>query len=267
MLLYRVTDPSDGDPCYAVKRGDLYHRTNLTLAQLAEVVLDGDGIITTGRSFALAPQVAPLAPVAPGKIICVGLNYAHHAAEMSKAVPEQPLLFMKPPSAVIGPRETIELPPSSQEVHHEGELAIVIGKTARRVAEADAARHILGYTCANDVTARDIQRAENRYTRAKGFDTFCPLGPALILARDFDPAAHAVTCRVNGEVRQQSGIDDLIFAIPHLISFISHVMTLHPGDVILTGTPSGVGALLDGDVVDVEIDGIGTLQNRVARAS
>ncbi|MFU8805332.1 MAG: fumarylacetoacetate hydrolase family protein [Bradymonadaceae bacterium] len=199
----------------------------------------------------------------PGKIVCVGLNYQHHADEMGKAVPEEPLIFLKPPSSVIASGEAIELPSQSQEVHHEGELAIVIGERTRRAGQTEAASNILGYTCANDVTARDIQRREQRYTRAKGFDTFCPLGPNLVLAGDFIPAEHHLEVRVNGEVRQFSRLDDFIFSIPRVVSFISHVMTLYPGDVILTGTPAGVASLLPGDLVEVEIEGIGILENRV----
>lgn len=202
-----------------------------------------------------------LPPTQPTKIVCVGLNYLHHAHEMNKQVPEEPLIFMKPTSALLAHGGAIELPPQSTLVHHEGELAVVIGERAKKVSKEDALGHVLGYTCANDVTARDIQRREKRYTRGKGFDTFCPLGPLLRLADGFDPAAQTVTLRVNGEVRQQSTIDDLIFKLDHIISFISHVMTLNPGDVILTGTPSGVGQLLDGDLVEVEISGIGILQN------
>jgi len=157
------------------------------------------------------------------------------------------------------------LPASSERVHHEGELAVIIGRRTKGVSEQEAAGAILGYTCANDVTARDIQRREGKYTRGKGFDTFCPLGPCMVTADEFAPEDHSVTCRVNGDVRQHSGIDDLIFGIPRVISFVSEVMTLMPGDVVLTGTPFGVGELVDGDVVDVEIDGIGVLQNRVVR--
>ena len=209
-----------------------------------------------------------LAPVAPSKVVCIGLNYAQHAREMNKPLPTQPLMFLKPSTAVIGPEDTILLPAQSDEVHHEAELAVVIGRLARDVSPDQALDHVLGYTCANDVTARDIQRQEGqRYTRAKGFDTFCPLGPGLALAPGFDPMVSRVSARVNGQLRQDSPIDDLIFGIPSLISFVSHVMTLLPGDVLLTGTPSGVAALRPGDEVVVQIEGIGQLKNPVAPRS
>lgn len=217
----------------------------------------------------LGPPVDSLgalrAPVEPSKIVCIGLNYAHHAAEMNKQVPDEPLFFLKPPTSLNDPGGAIELPPSSELIHHEGELAVVIGKQLRRASEAEAADAIFGYTCANDVTARDIQRREKRYTRGKGFDTFCPIGPCVVPASDFVPAEHAVELRVNGERRQYSQLNDFIFELPYAISFISHVMTLLPGDVVLTGTPHGVGPIVDGDTVEVEIDGIGILRNPATR--
>lgn len=210
-------------------------------------------------------DATPLAaPVEPSKVVCVGLNYAQHAAEMNKQVPEEPLLFMKPNTTINAPGGVIELPPQSAEVHHEGELAIVIGRTLKNASINEARAGIFGYTCANDVTARDIQRREKRYTRAKGFDGFCPLGPCVVLAEDFVPAEHSVALRVNGEQRQFSNLDDFIFPIPTVVSFISSIMTLLPGDVILTGTPSGVGPIARGDRVEIEIDGIGVLANPVA---
>jgi 2-keto-4-pentenoate hydratase/2-oxohepta-3-ene-1,7-dioic acid hydratase in catechol pathway len=207
-------------------------------------------------------QAAPLLAVAePSKIVCVGLNYRRHAEEMGKGLPEVPLIFIKPSTAVVGPGGWIELPPSSAEVHFEGELAVVIGRRASRVAASDAMDHVAGFTLMNDVTARDIQRVENKYTRAKGFDTFAPLGPTLVSGLDPDEL-HLQTC-VQGVVRQSSGCDDLIFKVPDLIAFISDVMTLLPGDVISTGTPAGVGRLEPGDVVEVSIPQIGTLLNPV----
>lgn len=205
------------------------------------------------------------APVAPSKIVCIGLNYRHHALEMNKPLPREPLMFLKPPTAVVGHQDVIELPAQSELVHHEGELAVVIKKTIKNVSLHEAQEAIFGYTCANDVTARDIQRRESRYTRGKGFDTFCPLGPYLVCAKDFVPEEQYVECRVNDELRQRSGIDDLIFKIPELVSFVSQVMTLHPGDVMLTGTPMGVGELHDGDIVEVEVGGLGVLRNTVKR--
>lgn len=211
---------------------------------------------------AIAPGTRLLAPVEPSKIICVGLNYRRHAEEMGKAIPDEPMLFMKPVTALVGPDEPIELPPQSEEVHHEGELAVVIRETLRRVDVEQATDGILGFTIMNDVTARDLQRRDGgRYTRAKGFDTFAPIGPAIVT--DVDPRSLSIEVRVNGDVRQRSGCDDMIFDVPHLVSFVSHIMTLLPGDVISTGTPSGVGPLQGGDLVEVEIEGIGALRNPV----
>jgi 2-keto-4-pentenoate hydratase/2-oxohepta-3-ene-1,7-dioic acid hydratase in catechol pathway len=202
-----------------------------------------------------------LSPCQPTKIIALGRNYVAHAAEHGAAVPSRPLIFLKPPSAVIGPGESIVCPPQSAQVEHEVELAAVIGRRARQVAAADAWDDILGYTCANDVTARDLQRADEQWTRAKGFDTFAPLGPWIVT--DLDPSSLTLTCRVNGQVKQQGSTSDMVFKIPQLIEFITAVMTLEPGDVILTGTPEGVGPIRPGDQVEVEIEGIGTLRNPV----
>ena len=207
-------------------------------------------------------RVRLLAPVLPGKIIAVGRNYADHAKERGVDVPEIPLIFLKPPSSVIGPGEKIVMPPQSQRVDHEGELAVVIGKAGRWIQAEKAMEHVLGYTAANDVTARDLQQKDGQWTRGKGFDTFCPLGPWS--ETDLDPTDMRVTCRVNGEMRQVASTREMVFTIQQLIAFISSVMTLVPGDVILTGTPAGIGALQAGDVVEVEIEGIGTLRNPVA---
>lgn len=202
-----------------------------------------------------------LAPVTPSKIVCVGRNYAAHAKEHQAEVPEVPLLFLKPPSAVIGPEEAIVLPPQSAQVEHEAELAVVIGRRGRWIAPEEAPAYILGYTIANDVTARDLQRRDGQWTRGKGFDTFCPLGPWIDTT--FDPGDAQITCRVNGQLRQQGSTRDMVFPVAQLVAFISSVMTLEPGDVILTGTPAGVGPLQDGDVVEVEISGLGVLRNPV----
>ncbi len=203
-----------------------------------------------------------LAPVIPTKVVAVGKNYVDHAAEMGSDVPDEPVIFMKPATAVIGPGATISLPPESQEVHHEAELAVVIGKVARRVPAEDASQYIIGYTAANDVTARDLQRRDGQWTRAKGFDTFCPLGPAI--ETEFDPLeGQPILCRVNGQVRQEASIADLVFGVGELVEFVTAVMTLLPGDVILTGTPAGVGPIAGGDRVEVEIEGIGVLISRV----
>lgn len=206
-------------------------------------------------------KVKLAAPLRPGKIICVGRNYVAHAQEHDAEVPKVPLIFLKPPSAVIGPGETILLPPQSQRVEHEGELVVVIGKRGRRILAEDAPAYILGYTIGNDVTARDLQRADGQWTRGKGFDTFAPLGPWI--DTEFDPTDALVTVRVNGEMRQMGATRDMVFNVNVLIAFISSVMTLEPGDVIYTGTPSGVGPLKPGDKVTVEIEGLGSLENPV----
>jgi len=219
------------------------------------------------RSETVLPitEVKLLAPVIPTKVVAVGKNYVDHAAEMGSDLPESPIIFLKPPTAVIGPLATIKLPPESTNVHHEAELAVVMGKVTRNVAPDDVLGHILGYTAANDVTARDLQRADGQWTRAKGFDTFLPLGPAI--DTEFDPTeSHAITASVNGVLRQDGVTSDLVFGVADLVSFISKVMTLLPGDVILTGTPGGVGPISDGDRVEIDIDGIGVLLNPVLNA-
>ena len=207
-----------------------------------------------------------LAPVIPTKVVAVGRNYVDHADEMGSELPERPLIFLKPPTSVIGPLQAIRVPADSENVHHEAELAVVIGKVARDVPAEDAGAYILGYTAANDVTARDLQRIDGQWTRAKGFDTFCPLGPAI--DTDLDPLEGLqITCRVNGDMRQSGSTADMIFGVSELLSYISHVMTLLPGDVILTGTPSGVGPIEPGDKVEVEIEGVGVLMNPVIARS
>lgn len=206
-------------------------------------------------------SVRLLAPVQPGKIICVGRNYAEHAREQDADIPEIPLIFLKPPTSVIGFGDSIHLPPQSHRVEHEAELAVVIGKRGRWIAAENALDYVLGYTIANDVTARDLQRRDGQWTRGKGFDTFCPLGPWI--ETDLDPADVLISCRVNGEMRQMVSTREMIFPVPQLIAFIASVMTLEPGDVILTGTPAGVGPLLPGDKVIVSVEGIGELHNTV----
>jgi len=197
----------------------------------------------------------------PTKIIAIGLNYLDHARELNMEIPEYPLIFMKPPTAVIGNGESIIYPPQTQELHYEGELGVVMGKSARNISEEEAKHYIAGYTCANDVTARDLQRKDGQWTRSKSFDTFCPLGPRI--AKDIDPTHLAITTRVNGITKQESNTDQMIFNAYKLVAFISAIMTLLPGDVISTGTPPGVGELNVGDVVEVEIEGIGVLRNTV----
>jgi len=202
-----------------------------------------------------------LAPVEPSKIICVGRNYPEHAREHGNEVPQIPLLFLKPPSAVIGPGANIVLPPQSQQVEHEAELAVIIGKTGRWIPIEHAGEFIFGYTIANDVTARDLQRRDGQWTRGKGFDTFCPLGPWI--ETRLDPADTLITCRVSNAIRQMASTREMVFTVPQLVAFASSIMTLAPGDVILTGTPAGVGPLAGGDTVEITIEGIGSLRNPV----
>jgi 2-keto-4-pentenoate hydratase/2-oxohepta-3-ene-1,7-dioic acid hydratase in catechol pathway len=207
-------------------------------------------------------SVRLLAPVLPGKIICVGRNYAEHAKEHNAEVPDLPLIFLKPPSALIGPGDTIQLPPQSQQVEHEGELVVVISKRGRWIDTAEARHYILGYTVGNDVTARDLQRRDGQWTRGKGFDTFCSIGPWI--DTEFDPTDALITCHVNGEMRQMASTRDMIFQVNQIIAFTSSFMTLEPGDIIMTGTPAGVGPLVAGNIVEVKIEGLGTLSNPVA---
>jgi 2-keto-4-pentenoate hydratase/2-oxohepta-3-ene-1,7-dioic acid hydratase in catechol pathway len=205
-----------------------------------------------------------LAPVVPTKIVCVGRNYPAHAAEHQAEVPTEPLLFFKPPSSVIGPGAPIVLTPQSQQVEHECELAVVIGQRCRDVTSKEAWGYVLGVTCGNDVTARDLQRQDSQWTRAKGFDTFCPLGPWLVTGlSEEDVADLEVVCRVNGEVHQRGRTGEMVFSPADLIAYTASIMTLEPGDVIMTGTPAGVSPIVAGDVVEVEVETIGVLSNPV----
>jgi 2-keto-4-pentenoate hydratase/2-oxohepta-3-ene-1,7-dioic acid hydratase in catechol pathway len=206
-------------------------------------------------------EVSLLAPVTPRTVLCVGRNYRSHAAEFGNPVPEEPLLFLKPPAAVVGPGADVVHPQLSQRVDPEAELVLVIGRTARNVAAADAWGVIGGYTCGNDVTARDIQRSDGQWTRGKGFDTFCPIGPWV--DTEFDPTDVGVSCTVDGERRQDGRTKDLIFPIPYLIEYITRFTTLEPGDVILSGTPEGVRAVEPGNTITVEVEGLGALSNTV----
>ena len=207
-------------------------------------------------------DVKLLPPVQPSKIICVGRNYVAHAQEHDAEVPDLPLLFLKPPSSIIGPGETVYLPPQSNQIEHEAELALVIGKRGRWLTTDNALDYVLGYTVANDVTARDLQRRDGQWTRGKGFDTFCPVGPWI--DTDFDVTDALISCHVNDELRQMASTRDMVFSVRQLLTYASSVMTLEPGDLILTGTPAGVGPLQPGDQVAITIGGLGDLTNPVA---
>ena len=208
-------------------------------------------------------QLELLTPVDPGKIVCVGLNYEAHVTERdpNRKVPTEPVLFMKPPSALIGNGDEIRIAHPDHETHHEAELVVVIGKRAQSVAVGSSAEHILGYTCGNDVSDRDLQAQDGQFVRAKGFDTYAPIGPWI--ETKVDPTKLKLSCAVNGEIRQNSSTSKMIWGVDSLVSFISHVMTLEPGDVIMTGTPSGVGSLHAGDQCAVSVQGIGSLENPV----
>lgn len=222
--------------------------------------LQDERIVSGGEIYNLG-DVELLSPTEPSKIVCIGLNYREHANELKMKLPDEPIIFLKPPSAVLDPGKEIIYPKSSVRVDYEGELGVVIGKRCKNVAAKDYADYVLGYTCFNDVTARDLQQKDGQWTRAKSFDTFAPFGPAI--AR-IDPLNADIQTRVNGETKQKSNTSDLIFDVPKLIEFVSGVMTLLPGDVIATGTPPGVGQLQKGDIVEVEIEGIGVLKNSVS---
>jgi 2-keto-4-pentenoate hydratase/2-oxohepta-3-ene-1,7-dioic acid hydratase in catechol pathway len=223
--------------------------------------IDPSGVRLTGQRYPMA-EVRLLAPVLPSKVVAVGKNYAEHVREMGSEVPAEPVLFLKPSTSVTGPNDRIAYPVKlTDRVDYEGELAVIIGRLCRDVPKERAYDVVFGYTCANDVTARDLQLKDGQWTRAKGFDTFCPLGPWMETATD--PSDLGITTRVNGEVRQHARTRELLWDVPSLIEYISSVMTLLPGDVLLTGTPEGVGPLTDGDEVSVTVESIGTLTNKV----
>jgi 2-keto-4-pentenoate hydratase/2-oxohepta-3-ene-1,7-dioic acid hydratase in catechol pathway len=240
---------------------------------IAYGVADAEGVLVYNGSPFVAweptetvvpwPNVKLLAPVLPTKVLCVGQNYEEHAEEMGVDLPNEPLIFMKPATSVIGQNQPVIYPSQSKEVHHEAELAVVISKPARNIKAEDASPYIFGYTAANDVTARDLQRTDRQWTRAKGFDTFCPLGPAI--ETELDPLERlAVIAKVNNEVRQAGFTSDMVFGVAEVLEHITAFTTLLPGDVILMGTPAGVGPVEPGDVMEIEVDGIGSLVNRVA---
>lgn len=226
----------------------------------------GEAGLQQGDAVGQLGEVELLAPVQPGKIVCVGLNYLAHVTERdaTRKVPEEPVLFMKPTSALIGPGELIQIVNPGNSTHYEAELVMVIGRTARGVSEADALGHVFGYTCGNDVSDRVLQAKDGQWTRAKGFHTYCPVGPWITTGLDITDLK--IESRLNGDVRQSSRTSNMIFKPAFLISYISQIMTLDPGDIILTGTPEGVGDLTAGDQIEVEIEGIGTLSNPVANA-
>jgi 2-keto-4-pentenoate hydratase/2-oxohepta-3-ene-1,7-dioic acid hydratase in catechol pathway len=255
--LYRVS--RSGEQFFAVEQDGVLRRAQPSSGGIFDGFANGREV--DGGLAAVTVH----APVQPSKIVCVGLNYRDHAAEMKKALPAEPLLFMKPPSAVLDPGAPIVIPPGIGLVHYESELALVIGRRAHRVTQAHAWDYIFGVTSLNDVTARDIQNRETQYTRAKGFDTFAPFGPCIEVGGSRGP--RTVEGFVNGERRQHSSTSNLIFSIEFLIEYITFVMTLEPGDIISTGTPSGVGAIVPGDVVAVRVEGVGELSNPVRSES
>jgi 2-keto-4-pentenoate hydratase/2-oxohepta-3-ene-1,7-dioic acid hydratase in catechol pathway len=227
----------------------------------AQIFEDAPVPVWSVEGIALS-EVTLVAPVEPSKIVCVGRNYRDHAAELGNPMPDEPLLFLKPPSSVVAHQEAIELPTASSRVEHEGELGVVIGRRARLLDDSEnPLDYVLGYTCVNDVTARDLQRRDVQFTRAKSFDTFCPVGPYVV--GGIDPFDLGVETRVNGEVRQRGRTSAMAFPVSYLIRYISHIMTLEPGDLISTGTPAGVGPLSDGDLVEVEVEHVGLLGNPV----
>jgi 2-keto-4-pentenoate hydratase/2-oxohepta-3-ene-1,7-dioic acid hydratase in catechol pathway len=257
MRLCRFTHPNFAGPSYGV----------IENGSVSTLTIESDlfGALNSPRtgadSFPLN-EVRLLAPVEPSKIVCVGRNYLEHAAELGNKMPDEPLLFLKPSTSLIGPLEAIKLPAQSQQVEHEGELGVVIGRKATRIAATeDPLAYVLGYTCVNDVTARDLQRKDVQFTRAKSFDTFCPVGP--FIETQLNPLNVLVSTRLNSQIKQSARTSAMAFSVPFLIRYISQVMTLLPGDLIATGTPAGVSRMRPGDVVEVEVENIGALRNEV----
>lgn len=254
MKICRFAEGSAGVPRFGILEGG-------SVAEISGAPWGPQGWKKTGQTFAIA-NVRLLAPVTPSKIICVGRNYAAHAAELGNDVPKEPLIFLKPPSSIVGPGEPIVLTKYSSRVEHEGELGLVVGRKASHLSDSDdALSYLYGYTCVNDVTARDLQKSDVQFTRAKGFDTFCPVGPHI--ETELNPADLPVECRVNGTVRQSGRTSLMIFSPEFVVRWISRMMTLEPGDLIATGTPAGVGPLAVGDATEVSVEGIGVLSNPV----
>lgn len=249
--------------------------SHASLARPSYALLDGSKVLPLPQDYSFerikrfheastlnVEEVKLLAPVKPSKIVCVGRNYREHAAELGNRMPDEPLLFLKAPSAIVASGDEIELPSASQQVEHEGELGVVIGRVAHKLSPGeDPLSYVFGYTCVNDVTARDLQRKDVQFTRGKSFDTFCPVGPWI--ETEIDPGQVAVETRLNGEVKQKGNTSDMAFPVAFLISYISEIMTLYPGDLIATGTPAGVSRMKTGDTVEVEVAGIGVLRNHV----
>lgn len=258
MRIVRYVHPADGRPSWGIVEGD-------SLVSAEGVPWLGDGL-SRGERVGSAAAAHLLAPVQPGKIVCVGLNYLKHVTERdpTRVVPTEPVIFWKPNSSIIGPGETIRIANLANRTDYEAELAIVIGKGGRDIPEALALSRVLGYTCANDVSDRTLQKQDGQFVRAKGFHTYCPVGPWI--ETDLDPNDLAVRSRLNGELRQDQRTSSMLFGPAFLVSFISHIMTLDPGDLILTGTPENVGELTPGDTIEVEVGGIGVLRNPVAAA-
>jgi 2-keto-4-pentenoate hydratase/2-oxohepta-3-ene-1,7-dioic acid hydratase in catechol pathway len=255
MKVCRIAHQSLATPRYAVLVGESVFPLPANYS-FENIVNSGDA-----ETLPLA-EVKLLAPVAPSKVVCVGRNYREHAAELGNKMPDEPLLFLKAPSAVIASGEAIELPSASQQVEHEGELGVVIGRAASKLSSSDdPLSYVFGYTCVNDVTARDLQRKDVQFTRGKSFDTFCPVGPWI--ETELDPRNAGVETRLNDEVKQKGNTADMAFPVSFLIRYISEIMTLYPGDLIATGTPAGVSRMKHGDTVEVEVTGIGVLRNTV----
>src|SRR5215475_10138009 len=254
MKICRFSDGASSVARFGIVEGD-------SIAEISSAPWAAQVPKKTGQTFPAA-KVQLMAPVTPSKIVCVGRNYAAHAAELGNDVPKEPLIFLKPSSAIAGPGDPIVLTRYSNRVEHEGELGLVVGRRAAQLSDSDdALSYLCGYTCVNDVTARDLQKADVQFTRAKGFDTFCPAGPHI--ETDLNPADVLIECRVNGRVRQSARTALMIFSPAFVVRWISRMMTLEPGDLIATGTPAGVGPLLAGDTVEVRVEGIGVLRNPV----
>lgn len=253
MKIVRYEEKNGGSPAYGI------------LEDSTIFALEGDlfGDYQKGEKVGPVDDVTLLAPLDPGKIIAIGLNYKDHVTELdpNRKLPEFPVVFMKPQSSVIGPDQPIELANPENETHYEAELVVVIGKKARDVSEDEALDYVLGYTAGNDVSDRKIQYASGQWVQGKGYDTYCPLGP--VIETELDPGKVQVQSRLNGEPRQSASTDVLIFSVPYLISYVSKVMTLNPGDIIMTGTPHGVGPMKDGDTIEIDVEGVGVLRNPV----